>query len=207
MSTAVAIKTSELDAAYVFLKYYLKENSRQTFLRYSRATEITIVDLPEEPADTALAEEMSLILLWGKLGTIILKTHFDPSDLSTHLAQNFANSSNNNLKLSRDFIKEFSNMQAGYIRGLLEEHNILVGMSLPFSTCGTDEIKFRKIRDPGVDLTIWKLVDANQKSIRCSAEIILNDFTVVRDIQSRLEADIIKNNSSKVEDDGDVEFI
>ena len=79
MSNEVNIKDYNYKRTVEFLQSFLKESCKFTFNRYCKIASLTLIDVTEEPNETSVAftEEMSMIVLWGSLGTIILKSHFN----------------------------------------------------------------------------------------------------------------------------------
>lgn len=207
MSSNTHIDDYEYKKTVEFLHGYLKESSKYIFSRYCRGTNLFLTDIKKD-SDNILSEEMSIILLWGTLGTIILKTHFNLDSANYFATGELKVLTDENKNMSRDFMKEFSNMQAGHIRGIFEENKIMLGMSLPFLVLGKDEKLFRKIRDADSEIYLWKLEDENKNTLSCAVEFCLNDYLMLKNISSALQNDIEKNNSAeRLEAEGDVVFL
>ncbi len=70
-----------------------------------------------------------------------------------------------------DFIKEFSNLQAGSLKAVIESNNSDIGMSLPIIMQGFEDLYFRDRAD--VAESIWKITNSNVSlHIQMSVEIL-----------------------------------
>lgn len=189
-----------------FLSYYIKEASRIQLEKYLRDVKISLVEHKVEKQEYAFGDEMSIIMLWSGLGSMVFKVHFALPiclDWASHgLKRDKANISNST---ARDFMKEYNNVMGGFIRGTFERYQILVGMSLPFLAPGDHEVVFNKIRDPRALCSSWKLSDG-QHEVICSSEICLLEPDMVKQIRGDLEKYLVE--SAKVaEDAGEISFL
>jgi CheY-specific phosphatase CheX len=189
------------------LMNYIKESCKHTFNRYRKNANTSLFDL-DDKEEEVLFGEMSTIVLWGATATIILKLHFNLNTASYYASHEIKEMNDETINMCRDFMKEFSNMQAGHIRGFFEEHKVFFGMSLPFLGLGIDEPIFKRLRGEIETIYKWKLVDENNNSFVCSAEVTLNNQEAFLTLQNEMKADIEKYNSAdSAEEEGDVMFL
>lgn len=129
---------------------------------------------PYENSVEKLGDEFSMIMLWGEIGSVIFKTHFN-MEVARAISANALNLDPDSISddLVRGYMNEFNNLMGGYFRSLLDKHNVLMGMSLPFTTKGTHELFFFKIRDQRYDFTKWKLQSNEGHIIECTSEILI----------------------------------
>jgi CheY-specific phosphatase CheX len=94
---------------------------------------------------------MALILISGKALRIILKVHFNVKS-SKKMASPIYGKSPEKLEVrqAKDFIKEFCNLSAGYLKKIFEDQAIDVGISLPLVIRGFDEVFFEKKEKPSI---------------------------------------------------------
>jgi len=192
------------DGTTSFFQEYIKKATCMRLSQYCRKTPFTIKDCDETSNSNALSEEMSIIMLWSSVGSIILKIHFNMK-MATKLASITLGRDESEIssKVAREFCTEISNMQASYMRGVLEKHDIYFGMSLPFLVAGEDEVIFRKVRDPRASTSVWKLCSDDNELI-CTSEVMLFESNPFEKIRSMLEIDIVDVGNKAT---GDVVFL
>lgn len=190
------------------LKKLLRTSTFARLQRYLRKNDLLLEENVPELAEGVYNEQISIIMLWGMLGAINLKTHFNLEIAKglTALGQNTPVAEVSE-KMAQEFMKEFSNNQAGFLKGTLENHKVMMGMSLPFIADGKDEVIFRKIRDPRAQVDVWK-IKVDKFVITFTAEICLLDSKSIQAVHSQLEQEI-KNNMQpqNLEDDGEINFL
>jgi CheY-specific phosphatase CheX len=88
---------------------------------------------------------MALILLSGKALRIILKVHFNIKSTKKMASPIYGISPDKlEVRQAKDFIKEFCNLSAGYLKKIFEDQSVDVGISLPLVIRGFDEVFFEK---------------------------------------------------------------
>lgn len=160
-------------------------------------------------SDGSINSLISSIMLWGGPGRIIIKSHFDLQTAAVWSAKGLGieNPEEMDEIVVTDFIREFSNLHAGYLRGLFEEHGLLFGISLPFIMAGNSERTLQSLHGVRVEKTAWGLSDG-EHGIICTAEIELLDSRAIEAVQPGLEGALAKEKSGEAQDDsGDVEFL
>ena len=175
--------------------------------RYIRRTNLELVENIVQKDEEAYNSEMSIIMLWGEIGSITLKVHFS-LDIASALSSKTSNVSIEKIEsqLAKEFIKEFSNHQGGYLKGFFEKSNFVMGMSLPFLARGVDEIIFRKIRDPRASFDVFK-INIDDLQLFLTSEICLIDSSAIEKSISSFEVEIEKCSlPQKIEDDGVIDF-
>ena len=88
---------------------------------------------------------MALILVSGKALRMTLKVHFNIKS-SRKMASPIYGTTPEKLEIrqAKDFIKEFCNLSAGYIKKIFEDQSVDVGISLPLVIRGFDEVFFER---------------------------------------------------------------
>tara|TARA_B100000683_G_scaffold248631_1_gene262026 strand:+ start:501 stop:1088 length:588 start_codon:yes stop_codon:yes gene_type:complete len=88
---------------------------------------------------------MALILVSGKALRITLKVHFNIKSSRKMASPIYGiNPEKLEIRQAKDFIKEFCNLSAGYIKKIFEDQSIDVGISLPLVIRGFDEVFFER---------------------------------------------------------------
>jgi hypothetical protein len=144
---------------------------------------------------------MAVILVSGSALRVTFKAHYMTRDAKKFAAEAFAKASDQVTDAqAADFMKEFCNLTAGGIKLVLEVSKIPVGISLPLTTRGFDEIFDSQVDEPTAFMTRWCLVSAEAK-IWCSATIEIYD-------SARLQAADLKiTDTDEKAPGGDIEFL
>lgn len=179
-------------------------NARMQF--YINKTDLQMSEECKDSVENS-ESEMSVIMLWGVLGSVTLKLYFD-IDKAIKLTALALNTPVSDVqpKMARAFMTEFSNNQGGYLKGFLETRGIMTSMSLPMLADGADEATLKKIRDPRAMLD-QGCICIDGMEFRFTSEICLLDPAPVLAGSSRIQEEIDSNYSSqKLEDSGEVSF-
>lgn len=185
------MELSEID----LLQKFIANTSLDRLIKYTQLKHFKIEAISvTEKQDKYYGDQMSIIMLWGIIGSFVLKIHFETS-IATTLAANALQKkvSDINTDMACDYMKEFCNLNASFIKGFFEKNNLLFGMSLPFLADGQDEIVFRKIRDPRAQYSVWKLSDAHH-SLILTSEICLLEPKPIREIETALNKVLISES-------------
>lgn len=194
-----------------FFKLFLRETSRMRLSKHCRDLQVTAEDWTESlRSDGSISEYISSIMLWGGPGRIMLKAHFD-LDTAASWASHGLQMAESELddSVAIDFFREFCNLHAGYLRGVLESNGLLFGISLPFIMAGDSEGMFQELQGAKVETSAWRLSDGN-RSIVCTAEIEIVDRKALIAIQPALENVLREEDLKKAsggDGGGDVEFL
>jgi hypothetical protein len=95
---------------------------------------------------------------------------------------------------AEDFVREFCNVVAGYVKAVMANNSVVTGVSLPTLARGFDNFFFKTPTSGRVIEDQWKLT-CGSSEIYCSNLIeIFNEFN-------------INEEALKVDDSGDVEFL
>ena len=90
-------------------------------------------------------ERMLLILVSGKALRITFKVHFNIKSTKKMASPIYGKSPEKiEIRQAKDFIKEFCNLSAGYIKKIFEDQSLDVGISLPLVIRGFDEVFFER---------------------------------------------------------------
>jgi hypothetical protein len=196
-----------------FFKRFLRETSRLRLAKHCRDLNVVVEEWNNSVRpDGSIGEYISSIMLWGGPGRIMLKAHFD-LDTAAAWAAHGLQMSESELEdsVAIDFFREFCNLHAGYLRGVLESNGLLFGISLPFIMAGDSEGTFQKLQGSSVESSAWRLTDGVRQVI-CTAEIEIVDPRSIASVQPALES-ILKEEMDKnaqgtdKTDGGDVEFL
>jgi CheY-specific phosphatase CheX len=88
---------------------------------------------------------MALILVSGKALRITFKVHFNIKSTKKMASPIYGKSPEKiEIRQAKDFIKEFCNLAAGYIKKIFEDQSLDVGISLPLVIRGFDEVFFER---------------------------------------------------------------
>lgn len=193
-----------------FFKRFLRETSRMRLSKHCRDLEMKVDDWSESlRSDGSISEYISSIMLWGGPGRVMIKAHFDLETASAWAAHGLQMKENEvDDSVAIDFFREFCNLQAGYLRGVLEANRLLFGISLPFIMAGDSEGMFQELQGNSVETCAWRLLEGNHAVI-CTAEIEIIDPKAIELVQPALETLLIEEDLKKASgaDDGDVEFL
>lgn len=143
---------------------------------YASCEDFSIVELNGViPHGYVFANNMSMIIVAGQALRVILKAHFNHKDSKPIAARLYGLEEVSDAR-SRDVMKEYCNLSAGFLKKVCIENDLPVGISLPVVTMGFNEV-FSELE--GIDKKIvfndcWKLVYADSDII-CSCHIdVLN---------------------------------
>ncbi|MCX6128023.1 MAG: hypothetical protein NTX25_03035 [Proteobacteria bacterium] len=109
---------------------------------------------------TVHAHWMAFILLAGEGGKITFKAHYSSGDIQSIVALALnKNLDEINSDLISDFMREYCNLTAGFIKSRLAQVGIHAGLSIPIVTRGFDEIwrMDRDISNEIVSVDAWRL--------------------------------------------------
>jgi|GEM_PF-6754072 len=195
-----------MSAAEDFLYGYLRDLTLTRFSKHCPLVQFTAKELEEYTESSKLGDELSMIMLWGEAGTLIFKTHYSEHS-GRYLAARAMNLDERqiNKETIRAYMNEFNNLMGGHFRGTLETGNTLLGMSLPFTAGGDDELEFFKLRDKKFSVKRWVLQGEPELSVVFSCEMRLDEPQQIDSLRAKLsealEADRGSDNS------GDIEFL
>lgn len=175
------------------LKTLVRNTSLSRLRALSNLSDVRLEETPE--SHEIMGHWMSLILISGRKLRITFKTQF-----ANHMAQGFAAHmfrlekglvSNSQ---AQDFMREFCNMTAGYLKNALERHQIALGISLPLLTRGFDDFFFSVSSINKVFMDRWKFVSGDHV-LYCAAVIeVLDDV-------------VLTGEDLEFKDSGEVEFL
>ncbi|PWU18035.1 MAG: hypothetical protein C5B49_07820 [Bdellovibrio sp.] len=188
---------------------YLVAISKSSYARHTGRSASVSTDANDAKLQgPVFAEEMSIILLWGSVGSIILKSHFNLKFAKRKAGQNLQiPEAKVDERTALDFMGEFMNLQGGAVRSAFGGTEFSMGMSLPFLALGSDEAIFRKIRDPRSQFQTWRCHEGNSDDeLICTSEIYIHDFVVMESMSRKVEAETKKLTSSNYGDSNNVEF-
>jgi CheY-specific phosphatase CheX len=190
-----------------FFKHFLRESSRLRQTRYCKNMQVTVIDDHPENDGHTESEYVSSIMLWGGVGRIMLKAHFD-LDTAAAWASKGMQVEESELAdhLAIDFFREFSNLHGGYLRGIFEGSGIPLRMSLPFVASGQDPA-FPPLEESTTQRITWKLSDGI-RDITCTAEVEVADEAALRRVRPILEQALKEEIRQLLHGEGgEVEFL
>jgi len=169
------------------LKELVRQVSITRFKQSSQNENYNLLEVPKSSEKTVFDHWMSLILISGKSLRITFKTHFNiktcrkiaspiygkkPEDIAVRQAQ--------------DFVKEFGNLSAGFLKKIFEEQDVDVGISLPLVIRGFDEVFFDKTEDLSKLEDCWKL-DNGSTSLVCTSLLEVYQPEVIDELDFNIE--------------------
>ncbi len=184
----------------------IAQASASRFGKYCKI-DFQVKDDCPELTDAKYASEIGMIMIWGSLGAVTLKVHFDIDVAIRYTAQSLGHAVDQvTEKTAREFVREMGNLIAGYLRGFFGKNKVVLGMSLPFLAKGEDESIFRKIRDPRAHFNRW-ILKSPLGDLNCTAEVLFLEVETIAILNPIIKTEIEVFRSKTEPDDGDVEFI
>lgn len=109
---------------------------------HSRQDDFILVDVDDCKTGQVLGNWMSLIMITGAALKITLKLHFSHKDIKKLVFPIYAAEAAEAIsdQQSMDFVKELSNLTAGYLEQVFQNCDISLGISLPLGTRGFYEV-------------------------------------------------------------------
>lgn len=195
----------DLPKANNFLQNYIIEMSASRLTKHCQTLKFKSDSISAYEKSLVLGDEISMILLWGEIGSVVLKAHYN-IDVAKNICANALGISNENvtLEMVRAYMNEYNNLMGGFFRGVLESAKVIVGMSLPFITKGVDEECFFKIRDPRYTFTKWDVKSDKGHLLSCTSEILVLNPKLI--LENELVLNDALENDKKNQDIGNVEF-
>jgi hypothetical protein len=172
------------------LQSFVGKTSLERLIKYTHLDNFKVETIPsnEKPKEF-YGDKMCIIMLWGMIGSFVLKIHFETNTAIALTAAALQKGADEiSVDMACDYMKEYCNVQASFIKGFFEKQKLLFGMSLPFTADGHDEIVFKKIRDPRAQYSVWRLSDG-QHSLVLTSEICLLEKQPIREIEQILNKD------------------
>ena len=176
-----------MDSSLAKLKELVRQVSITRFKQSSQNDEYNLLEVPKSSEKTVFDHWMSLILISGKSLRITFKTHFNiktcrkiaspiygkkPDDIAVRQAQ--------------DFVKEYGNLAAGFLKKIFEEQDVDVGISLPLVIRGFDEVFFDKTQDEAKLEDCWRL-DNGSTSLVCTSLLEVYQPEVIQELDFTIE--------------------
>lgn len=180
---------------------FIRNAVKSRFVVHSRIDDSKLHLESYKANDVVLGHWMSLILVSGKAAKITFKIHFAEKSAKFFAAHAImAEQAKITTGQAHDFIKEFCNLSAGFLKRQFEEKGENFGISLPLVTRGFDEIFFPRKDDKTRFSDIWTIGDG-QASLTCS--YFLEVFSPEQ--FSAIPFEILQPGAAA--DDGEVEFL
>jgi CheY-specific phosphatase CheX len=178
------------------LKFITREAAQKRMVSHACSSEASISETIEGYARRVHGNWMAIILVSGKDLRITFKVHFNIKDVKKILEASFAKPYNEiEDDLATDFVKEFCNLTAGYIKQIFEKYELKSGISLPIVTRGFDDIFYKPTNSDEV-ADLWKL-DVAGVSLLCTPHFnIFNSDNIPT-----------FNLDDSFDDEGDIEFL
>jgi hypothetical protein len=190
-----------------FLFWYLSETSRIRLAKHCREDHFQISSWDGSLRDDgSVSDKISSIMLWGAPGRIVLKTHFALATANEWAARAAGKPVEEIQEaFAVDFMREFSNLHAGSLRGQLEAHGLLFGISLPFIMAGNSERTLRELAGTKTATRGWLLTDGAHHVV-CTAELEIADSKRLERVRGALEAAVVGETAAPA-DDGEIQFL
>ena len=176
-----------MESSLAKLKELVRQVSITRFKQSAQNDEYNLLEVPKSSEKTVFDHWMSLILISGKSLRITFKTHFNiktcrkiaspiygkkPDDIAVRQAQ--------------DFVKEYGNLSAGFLKKIFEEQDVDVGISLPLVIRGFDEVFFDKTQDEGKMEDCWRL-DNGSTSLVCTSLLEIYQPEIIQELDFTIE--------------------
>ena len=185
------MKPNQHSKALQQINALVRSKSRLALTAMTRSNEVAIQEIIS--TEKVMGHWMALISVTGEQLHLTLNVQF--SIAAARSLVNFSSQSGHqeiSNSHSKDFIREFCNVTAGFIKSALGENKVVVGISLPLLCRGFDEFFFEQSAINSDALESWKL-SLNDTVIYCSSVIeIISDLNFIN-------LDIALPNSGEVE--------
>lgn len=179
----------------------IRECALRRMKSHSSSSGVEIAEIGPNYKRTVHGNWMGLILISGADLRVTFKVHFDIKNVRVIIG-NLLGSEPQTISsgLALDFIKEFCNLTAGYIKQILEEaiDPVITGISLPIVTKGFDDLFYKESSADEIS-EIWKIV-IDGIVLYCTPHI--NIFTT-----DKLSKVSMPQVETATEDDGDIDFL
>lgn len=157
----------------------VRDASLSRMRRQALCDEIELLPLPNLKSGQVLGRWMALILISGKTLRVTFKVHFRYRDAKSLASRKLAENSSLTDQDAVDFIKEYCNLTAGYLKTALEECGIHLGISLSLCTRGYYEVFSNQSEVSELDA--W-ILDSGSNQIACSTLVESYDFDVLNEV-------------------------
>jgi CheY-specific phosphatase CheX len=183
----------------LFLKNFVRESSREKLASYCAVSSVKCrkYDLDSE----TIFERVTSILLWGSPGRARLEFQFN-LESAVQLASIGLGKNQEDIDddIALDFMREFSNTHAGYLRGVFENAGERFGVSLPFILSGSAE-RTQSGMDGAEKMSTSWILSLDSTEIVGTLDLEIVDRQKMEALQVHLTATM-----GKSVDQGDVNF-
>jgi CheY-specific phosphatase CheX len=177
----------KMQQALLKLKELVRQVSITRFKQSAQNDNYNLLEVPKSSEKTVFDHWMSLILISGKSLRVTFKTHFNiktcrkiaspiygkkPDDIAVRQAQ--------------DFVKEYGNLAAGFLKKIFEEQDVEVGISLPLVIRGFDEVFFDKSPDQSKLEDCWRL-DNGTTNLVCTSLLEVYQPDIIHELDFNIE--------------------
>lgn len=179
----------------------IRECALRRMKSHSSSPDVEVLEVGEDYVRTVHGNWMGLILISGADIRITFKVHFDIKNVRLVISNMLGSDPTSvSQALALDFVKEFCNLTAGYLKQVFEEHEtpIVTGISLPIVTKGFDDLFYQQSTNDEIN-EIWKIV-INGVTLFCTPHVNIYD-------KERLGAVAIPSEETADDDDGDIDFL
>lgn len=179
----------------------IRECALRRMKSHSSSSCVSIEEVEPDYRRTVHGNWMGLILVSGADLRITFKVHFDIKNVRVIISQLLGSEpSTISSGLALDFIKEFCNLSAGFIKQVLEENSepVMTGISLPIVTKGFDDLFYKESSADEIS-EIWKIV-VDGIVLYCTPHV--NIFSTEKLAQVKMPKE-----EEASEDDGDIDFL
>ena len=151
------------------LKSLIRKKSILAMTAATKKDELQVIEVPTD--DKVMGHWMSVISVSGEQLHITFKVQFSIDMARMYAMQTFKNLTGEiSDSHSKDFIREYCNMVAGYVKNTLIHNSISVGVSLPLLCRGFDDLFFDLPAREHSGIDHWKL--AHGDNFICCASVI-----------------------------------
>ncbi|SMF08647.1 hypothetical protein [Pseudobacteriovorax antillogorgiicola] len=151
--------------------FSIVESVSKDKLDVSTRSKVDIKVEPHEVESMVFGKWMAMILLCGPDLEVTFKLHYDLpiaiKILESCLPKGLSNDPQGKVS---DFFQELCNTCAGEVKAILDKQKIVVGLSLPLSLRGSDEIMFSQRKNYHHQSNYW-LLATDQGNLVCSTHI------------------------------------
>lgn len=189
-----------------FMEQNLIELSAVRMGKHCQSHQFSVAEIIEGRPDAQLGDEMSMVLIHGDGMSLIFKVHYLAKE-ATQLASSALGIPVEKIErpVVQSFMNEFNNLMGGFVRGVFDEGEVLVGMSLPILAHGRDELIFVKVADPRYFGMYWKVVaDNGGPTVYCSSELLVRDECQIVRFKDKFEEAI--RNDRDANQGGEISF-
>ncbi len=196
---------SSSDEARAKLGEILRTASVSQVSQFARCDKVDLVDITREyTVGQVLSNYMILVAISGSPLQMLFKIHYNEDDICALLR---SKASNQDAAVPAqkiiDFMKELGNQVSGHVCRVFASHEIMLGISIPLSVRGYNEIysEYSEKKAPLLKFGDYWALDTSFGTLYCTSYIEVMDNNIIPLING------ITFDTQEDEDDDEIDFL